>query len=82
MDRTPICRFTIKDRQADSFFVIEGELQAMLAGTRQTVGPGRLISIPRGLQHTLNYRRPEPARMLSLHTPDGGFADHLRRVSG
>jgi hypothetical protein len=34
VDRTPICRFTIKDRQADSFFVIEGELHAMLAGTR------------------------------------------------
>jgi quercetin dioxygenase-like cupin family protein len=68
--------------QVDSFFVIEGELDAMLAGRRQTVGPGTLISVTRGVQHPLNYRGPEPARMLSLHTPDGGFADYLRRVSG
>jgi quercetin dioxygenase-like cupin family protein len=70
------------DSRVDSFFVIEGELEAMLAGTRQTVGPGTLISVPRGVQHTLSYRGPERARMLSLHTPDGGFADYLRRVSG
>ena len=30
----------------DSFFLIEGELEAMLAGTRQTVGAGTLISAP------------------------------------
>ncbi len=70
------------DRQVDSFFGVEGELEAMLAGTRQTVGPGTLISVPRGVQHTLNHRGPEPVRMLSLHTPDGGSAAQLRRVSG
>jgi hypothetical protein len=61
---------------------MEGELEPMLAGTRQTVGPGTLISVPRGLRRTLNYRGPGRARMLSLHIPDGGFADYLRRVSG
>ena len=74
--------FHHRDGRVDSFFVIEGELEAMLGGTRQTVGPGTLISVPRGVQHTLNYRGPERARMLSLHTPDGGFADYLRRIMG
>ncbi len=64
-----------------SFFVIEGELEAMLAGTRQTVGAGTLISVPRGVQHALDCCGSEPARILSLHTPDGGFADSLRRAS-
>jgi quercetin dioxygenase-like cupin family protein len=71
-----------QDRRIDSFFVIEGELEAMLAGTTHTVGPGTLISVPRGGQHTLNYRGPKRARMLSLHTPDSGVADYLRRGSG
>ena len=51
-------------------------------GTSQTVSPGTLISVPRGVQHTLNRHGPERVRMLSLHTPDGGFDDYLRRVSG
>lgn len=71
-----------QDRRVDSVFMIEGQLEVMLAGTRQTVGPGTLISVPRCVQHTLNHRGPERARMLSLHTPDGGFAEHLRRGSG
>jgi mannose-6-phosphate isomerase-like protein (cupin superfamily) len=71
-----------QDRRVDSFFVIEGELDVMLAGTRHTVGPGTLMSVPCGVQHTLSYYGSGRARMLSLHTPDGGFADYLRRVSG
>jgi mannose-6-phosphate isomerase-like protein (cupin superfamily) len=78
----PALPFHHHDRQVDSFFVLEGELEATLAGTRQILGPGTLISVPSGVQHMLNYRVPERARMLSLHTPDGGFADHLRRMSG
>ncbi len=35
-----------QNRHVDSFFMIEGELEATLAGTRQTVGPGTLISGP------------------------------------
>jgi quercetin dioxygenase-like cupin family protein len=73
----PELPFHDQDRRVDSFFVIEGELEAMLGGTRQTVGPGTLISVPRGMQRTLKYRGPGRVRMLSLHTPDGGFADHL-----
>ena len=71
-----------QESQIDSFLVIEGELEATIAGTTETVGPGTLISAPRGAQHRLNRRAPEPARILSLHTPNGGFAHQLRRGSG
>jgi quercetin dioxygenase-like cupin family protein len=74
--------FHHQDRQVNSFFVIEGELEVTLAATRQTIGPGTLISVPRGVQPTLNHHGHGCARMLSLHTPHCGFADHLRRVSG
>src|SRR4051812_27399208 len=44
----PDLAFHRRDDQIDSFFVVEGQLQAILAGTRQIVGPGTLISVPRG----------------------------------
>ena len=78
----PNLPFHPQEGQIDSFFVIEGELEATLSGTRQTVRAGTLISVPRGVQPTLNSRGSGRARMLSLHTPDGGFADYLSRVSG
>ncbi len=74
--------FHHQNSRVDSYLVIEGELERMLEGTRQTVGPGTLISVSRGVQHTLNHRGSKLTRMLSLHTPDGGFADYLRRGSG
>jgi quercetin dioxygenase-like cupin family protein len=65
----------------DSFFVIEGEVEAMLAGTRQTVGPGTLISVPGGVEPALELRGSRRARVLSLHTPGNRVADNLRRLS-
>ena len=63
---------------AGSYFVTDGELDVTLAGSRQNVGPGTLISIPRGVESpALDCAGPEPVRMLSLHTLDG-FAQHLR----
>jgi uncharacterized cupin superfamily protein len=65
--------FHHQDRWVDSFFVIEGELEAMLAGTTHTVSPGTVVSVPRGVLHTINHRGPGHARILSLHTPDRGL---------
>lgn len=70
--------FHRQPHRAHSFLVIEGELEAVLAGTPQTVGPNTLISVPPDVRSTLNCR--ERARVLSLHTPDAGFADRLRHV--
>jgi quercetin dioxygenase-like cupin family protein len=58
-----------QEPRVDSFFVIAGELEATLAGTAHTVGPGTLISIPPGAQHTIHYRGSNRARILSLHRP-------------
>jgi mannose-6-phosphate isomerase-like protein (cupin superfamily) len=78
----PDLPFHRREGGVDSFFVIEGELESTLAGTTQTVGPDTLISVARGVPHTIDHRGSGRTRMLSLHTPDDGFADHLRRVSG
>ncbi|MGH2842995.1 MAG: cupin domain-containing protein, partial [Solirubrobacteraceae bacterium] len=71
-----------RDRQINSFFVIEGELDATLSGTNQPVGPGTLIAVQRDVPYTLHHHGPARTRVLSLHTPDRGVADCLRRVSG
>lgn len=76
-DRAPVDR----DSPVDSLFVIEGELEAILGGTRRIVGPGTLISGPRCGHDALSRHGSQPARVLGLHTPDGGFANHLRRIS-
>ena len=56
----PELPFHDRGSTVDSFFLIEGELEAMLAGTTQTVGAGTLISVPRSseLRSTTAGRSP------------------------
>jgi mannose-6-phosphate isomerase-like protein (cupin superfamily) len=68
-----------QDSPVATFLILDGAADATLAGTTQTVGPGTLISVPRARQHTLHQREPGPVRILSLHTPNSGFADTTSR---
>ena len=74
----PDIPFHHDDSRVDTFFMLEGELDATLTGTKQTVGPDTLISVPRGVHFELESCGPEPTRMLSFHAPGGGVADYLR----
>jgi len=56
--------------QIETFLILDGAAEAMLAGTTQTLGPETLISVPHAPQHTLHQRGAEPVRILSLHTPN------------
>ena len=58
--------------QIDTFLILDGAVEATLAGATQTVGPGTLISVPHAVPHTLHRRGPGPVRILSLHTPNSG----------
>lgn len=69
------------ERQVDSFYVLEGEIDFVVEDAVHTAGPGTLASIPSGVRHTFSHMRPGKARLLNLHAPDDGFADFLRRVS-
>jgi quercetin dioxygenase-like cupin family protein len=64
----------------DSFLVLEGEV-AFTAGDETVVlGPGGFISSPPGARH--GFRSTGGfARVLNLHTPDGGFVESIRRAS-
>ena len=63
------------DRGVVSLYVIEGDLAVTLDGARQTVGPGTLICIPRGVQPALAIRGSRRARILSLQTPPPAVSD-------
>jgi quercetin dioxygenase-like cupin family protein len=70
------------DRHGDTVFVLEGELDATLAGEKQSVGPGRLVSTQPGMPLALEHGGTGRARVLTLHTPDNGVAEDLRRFTG
>jgi mannose-6-phosphate isomerase-like protein (cupin superfamily) len=65
----------------DSFYVLEGEVQFTVDGHTFTGGPGTFVSAPPGVEHT--FAKPEAghAKLLNIHAPDAGFADHLREIS-
>ena len=69
------------EAQADSFYVLDGELEFALEDSLHRAGPEILACVPPGVRHTFAHTAPGRARFLNIHAPDGGFAAFLRRVS-
>lgn len=65
------------DDHVDTFFVLEGEAVFLPEGRTVRAELGTLVSAPIGAVHGIG-RVDAPARLLNLHTPDGGFADGVR----
>jgi quercetin dioxygenase-like cupin family protein len=70
------------DRQVDSFYVLDGELELTVDDRVVTAEPGTLAAVPRGVRHTFTHAAPGTGRVLNVHAPEGGFADVLRRMAG
>src|ERR1700755_439092 len=62
---------------ADSFYVLEGEVEFYLDGAGHRAGPGTFLSVPPNIEHGF---RPcgVTFRMLNIHAPNVGFVDGLR----
>lgn len=61
----------------DSFYVLEGELEFVVAGEPHRAGPGTFVSIPPNVEH--GFRSCDSAfRLLNFHTPDDGFIGRMR----
>jgi quercetin dioxygenase-like cupin family protein len=63
---------------ADSFYVLEGEVEFRVGDEPRIAGPGTFLSAPPGSVHGFRVAGPDPIRCLNLHTPPGGFLDRLR----
>jgi quercetin dioxygenase-like cupin family protein len=63
---------------ADSFYVLEGEVEFFLDDAWHRAGPGTFLSAPPGIEHGF---RPcgTSFRLLNFHTPNVGFIEQLRK---
>jgi mannose-6-phosphate isomerase-like protein (cupin superfamily) len=62
---------------ADSFYVLEGEVEFFLDGAWHRSGPGTFLAVPPDVEHGF---RPcgGPFRLLNFHTPNVGFIGWVR----
>ncbi len=65
---------------ADTFVVLEGELQVLTAGEPVLVRAGESAAAPPGTVHGFRNVSPEPVRFLNVHAPSQRFVEYLRRM--
>src|SRR6266536_4578876 len=66
----------------DAFYVLEGELTFEIGREREAirVSSGGFLAAPPGVAHSFRNAGDRPARWLTIHAHDGGFAAFLRGV--
>jgi quercetin dioxygenase-like cupin family protein len=66
----------------DAFYVLEGELTFEIGREARTitVSSGGFVAAPPDLAHSLRNDGDRPARWLTIHAPDGGFAAFMRGI--
>ena len=67
----------------DAFYVLEGELTFEIGRERQTtiVGPGGFVAVPPNVAHAFSHDSDRPARWMTIHARDGGFARFMRGMA-
>jgi mannose-6-phosphate isomerase-like protein (cupin superfamily) len=64
----------------DAFYVLDGELTFTIGNEGRTVtaSRGTLVAVPPGVSHSFRTSGIGPARWLTIHARDGGFASFMR----
>ena len=62
----------------DCFYVLEGQVEFLVANEPRVAGPGTFVAAPPNVVHGFRVAGDEPIRFLNLHAPPGGFVDRLR----
>jgi len=62
----------IHNDEDETFQIQSGEVEFWMNGQTRVVGPGGVVHVPRGTEHTFRVLGDRPARMLTVMTP-GGF---------
>jgi quercetin dioxygenase-like cupin family protein len=63
---------------ADTFYVLEGEVEFTVEDEVVRAGPGTFVAAPPGTLHGFRNPGPGTARVLNVHAPDAGFAASVR----
>jgi quercetin dioxygenase-like cupin family protein len=66
------------DDHADSFWVLDGEVEFTVGDDAVRAGPGTFLAAPSGARHGFGNPGSDRVRVLNLHAPDAGFADWIR----
>ena len=71
----------VHERHTDAFYVLEGEVIFEIGADSETVtiGAGGFVAVPPGVAHSVRTGK-RPARWLTIHAPDGGFAAFMRGI--
>jgi len=69
-------------KHTDAFYVLDGELTFEIGREARTitVSSGGFVAAPPELAHSLRNDGNRPARWLTIHAPDGGFAAFMRGI--
>jgi Mannose-6-phosphate isomerase len=70
----------IHHKEDETFYVLQGEVVFWLEGKTFTKGPGDVVFVPRGKEHTFHVVGREAARLLTILTP-GGFEGFFPAVA-
>jgi mannose-6-phosphate isomerase-like protein (cupin superfamily) len=65
------------ERHADSFYVLEGELEFQVGDETVRAPAGTSVVVPPGVVHAFTNASGECARFLNIHTPESGFVEYL-----
>jgi quercetin dioxygenase-like cupin family protein len=68
----------VHDDHADSFYVLEGEIEFTVGEDVVRAGPGTWLSVPRGTRHGFRNAGTGDLRLLNVHAPTTGFVAELR----
>ena len=72
----------VHHEHTDAFYVLEGELTFEIGREAETitVSSGGFVAAPPQVAHSLRNDSDRPARWLTIHAHDGGFAAFMRGV--
>ena len=72
----------VHHEHTDAFYVLEGELTFEIGREAETitVSSGGFVAVPPEVAHSLRSGSDRPARWLTIHARDGGFAAFMRGV--
>jgi mannose-6-phosphate isomerase-like protein (cupin superfamily) len=73
-----ITRRHVHREHTDAFYVLEGRLVFDVGGDTITVSAGDFVAVPPNVPHSFRATEEAPARWLTIHAPDGGFAEFIR----
>ena len=72
----------VHHEHTDALYVLEGELTFEIGREPETitVSSGGFVAVPPEVAHSLRNASDRPARWLTIHAPDGGFAAFTRGI--